>query len=430
MNTYKWYQPLLIPAEKAHAEKIITYTEDGKAKIAHPEADKLGFPKEIVIPLAHQFPAIFPSFMDLNKSLSRLANSPEIEPGVGLRDLFDRDFSSYRDKLTDAQKNGLHEADFGMYMYDHYAGNLYLIAPEFWHRIGLITNTSKLLTDEHDTLSWWQVKEKLQNAVIGIAGISVGGNLLEGWMREGRPKKVKVADPDWLEITNLNRLERGSLRHMTQSKAQKRNSKNPFELARVNKAELAAYEHHLVDPYADWYTYSEGINAANQDQFFLGDGKTEPAIDIFVEEMDNFSLKYELREYCRQHRIPVLMLSDFGHRVQVQFQDFKKDPKLSLGYKVSDEYVQETVTKAMTTGNRDDVFTFVRALCGNDFAVDEFNTWIEGKGEQPTSSLPQSGGTAMASGGIGGKLIALYLLGYTIPPRFTIDLKNLTLTIE
>lgn len=52
-----------------------------------------------------------------------------------------------------------------------------------------------------------------------------------------------------------------------------------------------------------------------------------------------------------------------------------------------------------------------------DHAEDEFAEWVRGEGEQPTSSLPQSGATAMASGAIGGKELALHVLGHPVPVR-------------
>ncbi len=412
-------------AAKAHKSKQISYSPKGVVTLTDPALKSVIGSTTVTIPLEKQFPAVFATFMDLNKSLSNLANSPVIEGKTTLRQDFEEEFSQYRDLFAKPHTNKAWEPDYGNYYFDYVAGNLYLLAPEKWHRLGLVTNIAKLITAPKDDLSWREIREIFDNAVVGFAGISVGGNILEGWMREARPKRIKVADMDWEEVTNLNRLERGSIRYLVASRAHKKDPKNPFEVVRVNKAELAAYEHQLVDPYSQWDIYSSGLTEDSIERFILGNGKNEPKLDVFVEEMDNLPLKVKAREICRKHKIPVLMLSDFGHRALAQFQDFKKKPKLELGYKIPDKKLYALLEKVTSGGgNRADVFAFVEGLCGPYYAADEFKTWIQGEGEQPTSSLPQSGATAQAAGGIGGKILAWYMLGYDIPEMFVIDLKN------
>jgi hypothetical protein len=268
-----------------------------------------------------------------------------------------------------------------------------------------------LLTDPKYALSWHQVRAKLEGAVLGFAGLSVGGNLLEGWLREARPKQVKLADPDWIEITNFNRGERMSLRHVSASRAARFDPRNPYETIRVSKAGYIAYEQRLVDPYLTTHLYREGITRQNIDRFLLGDGKTEPRIDILVEEMDNLDLKIAVREQCRKHGIDVLMLSDFGHHAHAMWNWFSIDPQSPIPYTGSDEALMEILAGAKA-GDRTKLFDFIAAMCGEPYATDQFERWIAGTGEQPTGSIPQSGGTAMASGAIGGKELALAVLGY------------------
>ncbi len=411
------YKLVKIDAQTAHKKKIITYDQAGIVTL---RLDKTN----LKIDLDHQFPMIFATFSDLNKALSRLATSPKLKGEKSLREKFDQEFKLYRDLVSQTVIKKGWEPDYGTYFFDHLTGNLFLVAPEFWHRLGLVTSSGKLLTDEKNNLVWNDIRKKFDSAVIGFVGASVGGNIIEGALREIRPKRIKIADPDWEEITNLNRLERGSLRHLVASRARKIDKKNPYELVRVNKAELTAYEHSLVDPYLESYIYTNGVSLNNLKQFILGKKGAEPPIDILVEEADNLSLKFEIRKICRQYKIPVLMLSDFGHRVQVQFQDFKSYPKLTLGYKTNDLKLEKALQLVMSSGgNRKDLFHFIRLMCGEDFAADEFKNWVEGKDEQPTSSLPQSGATALAAGGIGGKILAWYLLGYKLPERFIIDFR-------
>lgn len=418
-------KPFVIDAKKAHREKIVTYSKNGSLAL-HYESTHLKINR--IISKKHQFSLIRPTFDDLNKALSSTANSPLSSSKKTLREEFSKVLATYESLVKASSAAGEWEPDYGTYVYDPVTENIYLIAPEKWHRLSLVVSTSKLLTDLKATLSWRDIRERFDNVVIGIVGASVGGNVLEGIMREIRPKTIKIADPDWIELSNLNRLERGSLRTLVGSRAQKLDAKNPYELVRMNKAEVAAYEHNLVDPYAQIYVYKDGIYTDNIDQFLLGNKSHEPKIDILVEECDDLRLKVSLRKACRTYGIPVLMMSDFGHIVQGQFQDYKKNPQAGLGYTTSDATIESLLNTLMSSGKREDRFAFIEALCGSAFKTDEFGVWVEGKGEQPTSSLPQSGATAMVSGGIGAKVLALYLLGHHIPERFIYNTRSFEVT--
>lgn len=416
-------KPILVDAALAHRERLVEYEADGTVICRHPDLERRGRGRELRIPISRQFPAIRATFDDLNKALSRLSNSPLVDGSRTLRQLYEEEAARYEELAAAAYADGLWEPDYGSYVIDHVQENLYLIAPERWHRLALVTSNSMLLTDAEGRLSWQQVREKLESAVIGFAGASVGGNIVEGWLREARPRQIKIADPDWVETTNLNRGERMSLRHVVASRAERFDPRNPYESARISKAEYIAYEEHLVDPYPAFHVYKDGLSRANIERFLLGDGKNEPRLDVLVEEMDNLDLKILVREECRRHGIDVIMLSDFGHRVHAVWNQFRAEPAARLAYGASDEAIHEAIARARS-GDRTKTFDFITALCGEGFAGDQFKAWIDGKGEQPTSSIPQSGATAMASGAIGGKELALHVLGHRAgaPNRIIYDL--------
>jgi hypothetical protein len=402
---------IVFGAAEAHQNGLIEYEADGTVVCRHPDLSRRGRGGEIRIPTERQYPAIRATFDDLNKALSRFANSPLIGGSRTLRQLYEEEVAHYEELSAAAHAEGRWEPDYGSYVLDHWQSNLYLVAPEQWHRLALITSNSMLLTDPAGRMSWQQVRQRLESTVVGVIGASVGGNVLEGWLRVARPRQAKIADPDWVESTNFNRGERMSIRHIVASRAERFDPRSPYETPRVLKAEYLAYEQQLVDPYVHFHVYREGLTRENIERFLLGDGQSEPPLDVVVEEMDDPDLKVLVREVSRKHRIDVLMMSDFGHRVHTMWNRFKDHPDERLGYQASDEVLHRTLTDAKK-GDRNKTFEFVAALCGGDFAGDQFQAWIEGKGEQPTSSLPQSGATAMASGAIGGKEIALHVLGW------------------
>ncbi len=399
-------QPSLLDAAEAHRTGQVTYRADGTVEVRHSVATE----PELFAP-SQQFPLVRATFDDLNKALSRLANSPLLEDGSTLRESYEAETARYEELSAQALSDGKFEPDYGSYLLDHVAHNLYLIAPAYWHRLALVTSQARLLTDPAGLASWRELRKRLEGAVVGFAGLSVGSNLLEGWLREARPAQVKLADPDWLELTNLNRCERASLRHLVQSRAARFDPRNPYESLRVSKAGCAAYEQNLVDPYLECFVVDEPLSSRNAERFLLGNGSDEPRLDILVEEIDELSMKVELRELARRHGIDVLMLTDFGHRTQALWNPFRTDPRASLGVGGDDQRLKDALV-ATRSGERARIFAFIEELCGVDFAGDPFDDFVQGRGEQPTGSLPQSGATTLVAGGLGGKELALRVLGH------------------
>jgi hypothetical protein len=419
-------RPLRLDAAEAHTTGWVRYERDTTAVVECESLTTATGTSSMRFSAARQYPAVRATLDDLNKALSSLANSPRAEDGKTLRELYDQEVERYEGLVSDAQASGRLEPDYGTYVIDHARGDLYLVAPERWHKLALVTSNSKLLTDPDGRLTWAEIRQKLEGAVVGFLGVSVGGNLLEGWLREARPRRVKVADPDWVELTNFNRGERMSLRHAVSPRSARFDPANPYDVPRVSKAEYIAYEQQLVDPYLDVDVYKEGVNRENLERFFAG-GDGEPPIDLLVEEMDNLDLKILVRQVAREHGVDVVMLSDFGHQAHLWWNPFSERANAPIGYGADDATLLAALAGAKT-GDRSRVFEFVAALCGADFAGDQFGAWIRGEGEQPTGSLPQSGATAMASGAIGGKEIALRVLGHAVPDtgRIVYDLLNRT----
>lgn len=406
-------RPWLLDAAEAHENGWVRYESDSSALIdCDIRLPGRGQTRRRVGP-DRQYPLIRATFDDLNKALSSLSNSPRAEDGKTLRAVYDEEVARYEALVAHAQADGRIEPDYGTYVVDHAHGDLYLVAPERWHRLALVTSNSKLLSDPDGRLTWAETRQTLEKAVVGFMGVSVGGNLLEGWLREARPRRVKIADPDWVELTNFNRGERMSLRHAVAPRSARFDPANPYDVPRVQKAEYIAYEQQLVDPYLDVDVYGEGVNRENLSRFFDG-GDGEPPIDILVEEMDNLDLKILVRHMARERGIDVIMLSDFGHQAHLWWNPFHERRDAPIGYGADDTTLLAAL-EAAKSGERSKVFAFVEALCGDDFAGDQFGDWMAGRGEQPTGSLPQSGATAMASGAIGGKEIALRVLGHPVP---------------
>lgn len=137
---------------------------------------------------------------------------------------------------------------------------------------------------------------------IAIAGLSVGSAILSSVVVNGGCKRMKIADFDTAEITNLNRM-RAKLTDIGQ-----------------NKTTIAAREVWELDPYAELELWSEGIAKDTLQKFLL-----DPAVDVFVDEMDSLDLKIATRFACREAGIPVLMATDNGDGIILDVERFDLD---------------------------------------------------------------------------------------------------------
>jgi tRNA A37 threonylcarbamoyladenosine dehydratase len=420
---YPW-RPLVISTAEAHQSGGVVYDSAGVVTLRHV---KLGAPVEV--PPERQYPCVLPTLMALDKALSHASNSPRLRAGLSLRQAFDAEYQSYLERVSTLPPDGPWEPDYGSYVFDRRSGELYLVAPPFWHRIALLASNGKLNTDPAAAMTAEQIRDRLAGTVVGFVGASLGSNVVESVMREMRPLAAKIADPDYLEATNLNRLQHGSLRYLTAARAKRTDPRSAFETHFVNKVHLLAYENQLVDPYLELHLYDEGLTPENIERFLLG-GDGEPRLDYVVEEADDLRIKVEVRKRARAHGIPVIMASDVGNRAQVQLQDYATSPEASLGFRVTDAELHASIERCMSRGTRDDRLELYTAMLGAGFAGDDFMPWLRQEGEQPTSSIPQSGAIALLGGALAGKLIALHRLGHPLCERLILDTRRLELFVH
>lgn len=142
---------------------------------------------------------------------------------------------------------------------------------------------------------------------IAVAGLSVGSAILSSVVVNGGSKKMKIADFDTAEITNLNRM-RAKLTDIGQ-----------------NKTIIAAREVWELDPYAELELWSDGISKDTLNKFLL-----DPKVDVFIDEMDSLDLKIAARFVCREAGIPVVMATDNGDGVILDVERFDLDKKQEI----------------------------------------------------------------------------------------------------
>lgn len=146
-------------------------------------------------------------------------------------------------------------------------------------------------------------QEELLGRSIGIIGLSVGHSVALSLATERTCGKLKLADFDTIELSNLNRIRTG------------------LHNIGINKCVVTAREIAEIDPFLTIECFAEGINKENLDEFLLGGSK----LDILVDECDDMALKISCRLRAAQLSIPVVM--ETSDRGMLDVERFDKEPE-------------------------------------------------------------------------------------------------------
>ncbi|KMV18257.1 hypothetical protein ACT17_11485 [Mycolicibacterium conceptionense] len=166
-----------------------------------------------------------------------------------------------------------------------------VLGPRGFQALRLDRNRNNITAAEQTTLS---------ALTIGVAGLSVGHVIAHTLAAQGLCGKLRLADFDHLELSNLNRVPA-----------------TVFDLG-INKAVVAARRIAELDPYLPVEVLDTGLNAETLDDFVKG-------LDIAVEECDSLDIKALLRIAARDRQIPVLMAT--SDRGIIDVERFDKEPE-------------------------------------------------------------------------------------------------------
>ena len=137
-------------------------------------------------------------------------------------------------------------------------------------------------------------QKKISNVVIGIAGCGgIGGALAERLVRLG-VRHIKIADPDYFDLSNINRQYGASLSTIGKNKAEVV-GESIFNISRDVNVDI----------------FPEGINDNTADEFVEG-------CDYVLDKIELFELeaRYALHDAFKTHSRCKFMLTVpvFGHR--------------------------------------------------------------------------------------------------------------------
>lgn len=130
-----------------------------------------------------------------------------------------------------------------------------------------------------------EAQEKLRTAVVAIAGCGAGGGSTAVSLARLGVRHFRLADPDCIELTNLNRQEGAFESTLGQ-----------------NKAKVIGRMLHDVDPAAEVQLWPEGVTAENADPFLKG-------ADICLEEIDYRKPRSTLLVHQRARALSVPLMT-------------------------------------------------------------------------------------------------------------------------
>lgn len=190
--------------------------------------------------------------------------------------------------------------DCGKWFYFPWSQLVVHYLPE-WEHLELRTGRNRNLITADEQKTYYE-------SCIGVAGMSVGSHAALTIVLTGGAKYIKLADPDFISGSNLNRIRSG------------------FSTVGLRKTIAVARQIYEMNPYSVVEVFSQGINDKNMDSFLQGKRK----LRVLVEEMDNPYLKITVRVASRRLGVPIVMAADNGDGVIVDVERFDTDKNYPL----------------------------------------------------------------------------------------------------
>lgn len=218
----------------------------------------------------------------------------------------ERRFAEYRD-----EHYGEHEPwQAGIWVYLPWRKTvLHLLEDEMYQEVRTGRNRHLITPEE---------QKKFYDSTIGIAGLSVGNAVALSIVQSGGGKHMRLADPDTLELTNLNRI-RGSISELTEP-----------------KVHMAARQIYELDPYAKLELFTEGLTEKNLGVFMDG-------LDVAIDEIDTLALKVRIRQEAQRRKIPVLMAADNGETGVIDVERHDIEDTAIFHGRLSPEKIEQVV---------------------------------------------------------------------------------------
>lgn len=172
-----------------------------------------------------------------------------------------------------------------------------ILGPNSFRAVRLDRNRNGITIEE---------QTRLAELTVGVAGLSVGHVIAHTLATQGLCGRLRLADFDRIELSNLNRIPA-----------------TVFDLG-LNKAVAAARRIAEIDPYLPVEVFRAGLTAETVDDFLDG-------LNVLVEECDSLDIKAIARVAAKHRRIAVLMATSDRGIIDVERFDDEPDRPILHG---------------------------------------------------------------------------------------------------
>ncbi len=265
-----------------------------------------------------------------------------------------------------------------------------LISPEIAFELSTIRN--------RDLINLKQ-QQVLRKTVVGFFGLSVGSHAVSTWMMESRADKVRIADPDYITPSNLNRLFTG------------------WDAVGKDKTEIVRKQINKINPFAH-VIVTKGKPYTEMRKMFT----ESPHINIVVDEIDDLVGKIHLRKFAQEMHIPLISVTDVGDNVIVDIERYDKKPypKPFLGRMPNLDFNSDYSRLSLKEKVR-----LTMQIIGFDVCSEALLDSLLGIGKK-FKTWPQLGATSVMAGGIITTVIKKIILEEEVESgRYFVSLDNL-----
>lgn len=271
-----------------------------------------------------------------------------------------KDFIKKRRRKIGAGNRLIQPALSGVWVYYPWLSTIvHLLDEKDFHKVRTARN-KYLITEEEQRIFY--------HSCVGIGGLSVGSSVILTIVLEGGARHIRLADMDRLALSNTNRI-RTSL----------------SELGSL-KVEMAARQIYEVNPFVTIDIIPRGLTDDTLRQFFVG----HPKLDVVIDELDDLSVKYRLREWARRMGIPVVMAADNGSSGVIDIERYDLSRKTRFFHGRLGNVTRKTFAKL----NKFETGKMITRHVGPENINERMQYSLMEMGKTITS-WPQLGGTAM-----------------------------------